>query len=274
MGFKIKAKELVEMKRFKIIGIVVAVFAVILGVGLKVCSSCIKDNQIAIENGFVAENEETEITNDAEMTDITNESVDEMIVETEENTGNENIEIAQNTEKSSQSENKISSSQSITSIQESKSNNINKTQNISNNATNNNKNTERQSQEIQIIEQNNQTITNSSNSSSNSNNEKEMIVEESASKEETSNAKKEEYIKNDEMINRIKQVIQNNESEFMQKYGYEVTVDSSIKAHTNQFTFTENRVKAYLPYKFGTIRIYAEDYYVNGQLVMTECYIL
>jgi len=25
---------------------------------------------------------------------------------------------------------------------------------------------------------------------------------------------------------------------------------------------------------FGTIRIYAEDYYVNSTLIMTECYIL
>lgn len=93
-------------------------------------------------------------------------------------------------------------------------------------------------------------------------------------KEETIVEKKEEYRRNDEMINKIKQIIQNNESDFMKMYGYEIVVDSSIKGRTNQFTFTENRVKAYLPYKFGTIRIYVEDYIVNGHLEMTECYIL
>lgn len=84
----------------------------------------------------------------------------------------------------------------------------------------------------------------------------------------------EKYVKNDAMINKIKNVIQNNESDFMKQYGYNIVVDSSIKAKTNQFTYTENRVKSYITYKFGTIRIYAEDYYVNGNLIMTECYIL
>ena len=64
------------------------------------------------------------------------------------------------------------------------------------------------------------------------------------------------------------------EDDFMKQYGYNIVVDSSIKAQTNQFTYTENRVKSYITYKFGTIRIYAEDYYVNGNLIMTECYIL
>lgn len=82
------------------------------------------------------------------------------------------------------------------------------------------------------------------------------------------------YVRNDAMINKIKQVIQSNESEYMKTYGYEIVVDSSIKEHTNQFSFTENRVKAYITNTFGTIKIYAEDYYVNGELLMTECYIL
>ena len=83
----------------------------------------------------------------------------------------------------------------------------------------------------------------------------------------------EKYVKNDAMINRIKQVIQSNESEYMKNYGYSVIVDSSIKQQANQFTFTETRVKSYITYRFGTIKIYAEDYYKNGQLIMTECYI-
>ena len=84
----------------------------------------------------------------------------------------------------------------------------------------------------------------------------------------------EKYVRNDDMINKIKQVILSNESNYMKQHGYEIVVDSSIKEKTNQFTYTENRVKSYLTYKFGTIRIYAEDYYVNSTLIMTECYIL
>ena len=83
----------------------------------------------------------------------------------------------------------------------------------------------------------------------------------------------EKYIRNDTMINRIRETINNNPSKYMIDYGYEIVVDSSIKEHANQFTFTETRVKAYIAYSFGTIRIYAEDYIRNGQLIMTECYI-
>ena len=60
----------------------------------------------------------------------------------------------------------------------------------------------------------------------------------------------------------------------MKKYGYEIVVDSSIKEMTNQFTYTEDRVKQKITWKFGTIKIYAEDYYCNGQYIMTECYII
>ena len=84
----------------------------------------------------------------------------------------------------------------------------------------------------------------------------------------------EKYIQNDEMINKIKQVIENTVTEDMSMYGYEIVVDSSIKELTNQFTFTETRVKNALRFKFGTIRIYAEDYYKDGQYIMTECYII
>lgn len=103
---------------------------------------------------------------------------------------------------------------------------------------------------------------------------KEEIKEDPKPSQSTPSANTEKYVKNDAMINKIRNVIQNNESDFMKKYGYNIVVDSSIKAQTNQFTYTENRVKSYITYKFGTIRIYAEDYYVNGNLIMTECYIL
>ena len=104
--------------------------------------------------------------------------------------------------------------------------------------------------------------------------EKKEVATTPPSQNTTPVAKDEEkYVRNDAMINRIKQVIESNESEYMKTYGYNVIVDSSIKGQANQFTFTETRVKAYIEYCFGTIRIYAEDYYRNGQLIMTECYL-
>lgn len=84
----------------------------------------------------------------------------------------------------------------------------------------------------------------------------------------------EKYLKNDVMISKIKQVIENNVTDDMKNFGYTIVVDSSIKNKTNQFTFAESRVINAIRLKFGTIRIYAEDYYYNGQLIMTQCYIL
>lgn len=85
---------------------------------------------------------------------------------------------------------------------------------------------------------------------------------------------KETFAPNYEMIERIRQTIKANETEDMKTYGYEIVVDSSIKGKTNPFTFTELRVKNMIKYSFGTIRIYAENYYVGGELVMVNCYIL
>lgn len=88
-------------------------------------------------------------------------------------------------------------------------------------------------------------------------------------------AKDEEtFVQNDKMIQEIKKVIEDNETENMKKFGYDIVPDPSIKELTNQFTFYESRVKNYLKYKSGTIRIYAEDCYKNGQFIMTQCYII
>lgn len=83
----------------------------------------------------------------------------------------------------------------------------------------------------------------------------------------------EKFVRNDTMINKIKNVIDNNKSDNMKTYGYTIQVDPTIKTQTNQFTFAESRVINLIKYSFGTIRIYAEDYYNNGQFIMTECYI-
>ena len=91
---------------------------------------------------------------------------------------------------------------------------------------------------------------------------------------QTTKAEGEKFVRNDTMINRIKNVINNNPSDNMKTHGYTIQVDPSIRTKTNQFTFAESRVINFIKYSFGTIRVYAEDYYNNGQVIMTECYIL
>lgn len=85
---------------------------------------------------------------------------------------------------------------------------------------------------------------------------------------------KEEYKVNTNMINTMKNFIINNPSEDMRTYGFNVVVDSSITELTNPFTYTEQRLKDMLTQRFGTIKIYAMDYYYDGNLFMTECFIL
>lgn len=84
----------------------------------------------------------------------------------------------------------------------------------------------------------------------------------------------EEYKINEKKIAEIRNIINSNPSEDMKLYGYEIVVDSSITEVTTQFTFTEKRVKDKIAWKFGTIRIYAQDYYKNGQYITTECYLI
>ena len=87
-------------------------------------------------------------------------------------------------------------------------------------------------------------------------------------------ASKEEYRYNEAMTQQIISIINSNPSQFMLTDGYTVVVDSSIIPLTNQFTFTEERVKNKILYKAGTIKVYAQDYYVGGQYLFTECYIM
>lgn len=84
----------------------------------------------------------------------------------------------------------------------------------------------------------------------------------------------EEYKTNDTMISTIKNVINSNQSEDMKLYGYNIVIDSSIVEDTSQFTYTKQRVIDKIKYKFGTIKIYARDYYNNGQFICTQCYII
>ena len=60
----------------------------------------------------------------------------------------------------------------------------------------------------------------------------------------------------------------------METYGCIVTPDSSIVDQTSEFTFTEERMIGKIKYKFGTIKIYARDYYKNGVYQYTQCFML
>ena len=101
---------------------------------------------------------------------------------------------------------------------------------------------------------------------------KETIKEEKD--EEVAPQVKDEYKRNNAMIEQIRNVIINNESDLMKELGYNIVVDSSIITETNQFTYTETRVKNKIINAFGTIKIYSQDYYHNGQYMYTECYLM
>ena len=84
----------------------------------------------------------------------------------------------------------------------------------------------------------------------------------------------EEFKPNMQMAQTMMNIINSSPSQFMIDNGYSVIIDSSIVTQTNQFTFTEQRVKDKTVWKCGTIKVYARDYYVNGNYVWTECYLI
>lgn len=85
--------------------------------------------------------------------------------------------------------------------------------------------------------------------------------------------KTEEYRYNAEMTQKMIDMINNNQNENMIEYGYEVVVDSSAKEKTNPFTYTDERMLIKIQRRCGTIHVYAEDYYLNGNFFGTDCYI-
>lgn len=132
---------------------------------------------------------------------------------------------------------------------------------------------EKKEEKIEIIEENKEKRVEEKNQ------EEIPIIRKEDKQEETKEDKQEdiiteEYKINNQMINQLKETIKNNETEDMKNYGYEIVVDSSIVEITNQFTFTEYRVKNKLALKYGTIRIYARDYYYNGTYITTQCFII
>ena len=75
------------------------------------------------------------------------------------------------------------------------------------------------------------------------------------------------------MTQKMIDMINNNQNENMKKYGFNVVVDSSVKNMTNTFTYTDERMLSKIRIKCGTIYVYAEDYYLNGEYFCTDCYI-
>lgn len=113
-----------------------------------------------------------------------------------------------------------------------------------------------------------QTVVQNNNTSSNTETQKVPEVP------ETPKTNTVTYKYNENMTNKMISVIKANESDYMKEYGYTVVVDESIITLTNQFTYSDQRVKDKLTYKFGQIRVYARDYFVNGEYKWTECYII
>lgn len=83
----------------------------------------------------------------------------------------------------------------------------------------------------------------------------------------------ETYVENKEMEQKIVDYINNHPSENMEKFGYSVTIDNSITSLTTGFTYTDVRVESLLKFKAGAIKVYAQDFLVDGNLQWTQCFI-
>ena len=142
---------------------------------------------------------------------------------------------------------------------------VNKTTKQTTATNNSNNKTENPSQPV-ITEQPKVDVPSVDNSKNNTNENSNSVTNQSTPsvQEKNTETKKEETFKyNDAMAQKMIAVIKANESDYMKQYGYTVTIDESITNLTNQFTFTENRIKNSIVYKF-----------VNGEYRWTECYIL
>lgn len=82
------------------------------------------------------------------------------------------------------------------------------------------------------------------------------------------------FERNDNTITEMENCIKSNPSETMEKLGYNIVHDSNIVNQTTGFTYSQKRIKDAIKKSFGTIKIYAHDYYVNGKFVETRCFIM
>lgn len=124
------------------------------------------------------------------------------------------------------------------------------------------------------------TVSNNANSKVNENKTTTTITKEKPKTEQNEATLKknnkevgEKYVINEDMITKMKTTIEKKPSTLMQKHGYTVVVDSSITELTNQFTYSDMRLISKLKDSFGTIKIYARDFYIDGEYVSTQCFI-
>lgn len=187
------------------------------------------------------------------------------LTNTDENINNimENETIIDNKISNNVSSDKNTNSTVNTTTQKSVSSSSTKNTTTSKSKTSSNKNTS-----------NNKSTTNSNSNSSNNGSTNSNNTEKKPTDTKTNDETIVEVYKvNNAMINKMKTVINNNPSEDMKEFGYNIVVDSSIVNLTNQFTFSEKRLISKLENNFGTIRIYARDLYVNNGFAHTECFI-
>ena len=90
----------------------------------------------------------------------------------------------------------------------------------------------------------------------------------------TNSTKVEHFERNNNKITEMENYIKSNPSETMGKFGYNIVHDNNIVNQTTGFTYTPKRIKDAIKKSFGTIKIYAHDYYVNGKFVETKCFIM
>lgn len=204
---------------------------------------------------------------------IENETLNEVIGNiVEDNEIQEEIEVEENIQEDEklQGTQEIKEKQDVEQAQTYTNKQVQASQKDSSNTSDSNNSQNKQTQSTQTPKNIQTTITTTTTQAP----KQETVVTSTPSIEVTTQTVGDKEVRNDAMINKIKQVIENNPSENMKKYGYQIVVDSSIKELTNQFTFTESRVINNIKYSFNTIRIYAEDWYKNGTFTMTACYIL
>ena len=100
----------------------------------------------------------------------------------------------------------------------------------------------------------------------------EPVVEQPKVEETKPQEMVKEFKINNTYIQKMKNYIKNNETEDMKEYGYTIVVDSSIVNQTTGFTYSDFNMNSRMGF-VGEIRIYAQDYFVNGEYVETRCYV-
>ena len=218
-----------------------------------------------IPNNIIS-SEETKASSNIVEVKNQNKVADEKETKNSKAKENSNTKISKKTSSSPKKNTLATTTKKETNTTSNKSSNINAS---SNKTTNENKvSNTKETTKTEIVKQN----TTSSTSPTTANVKTEEKKEETKTTEKP--VLKDEYVRNDTMIAKMKSIIENNASESMLEYGFEVIEDKSIIENTNYFTFTEKRLISKIYYKFGTIKIYAQDHYYGGEYIQTQCFIL